>query len=53
MPRKIDGSLKERAVRMLREHRQDYPSDTALAEAVAAKLGLVGRRCVGGWSRTT
>jgi transposase InsO family protein len=45
MPRKIDSSLKERAVRMLRDHRQDYPSDTALAEAVATKLGL-GRETV-------
>ena len=48
MPRKIDSSLRERAVRMLREHRQDYPSDTALAEAVATKLGL-GRETVRRW----
>jgi hypothetical protein len=47
MPKKIDASLKEWAVRMLRDHRQDYPSDTALAEAVATKVG-VGRETVAG-----
>lgn len=34
MPKRIDPALKERALRMFAEHRQDYPSDTALAEAV-------------------
>ncbi len=48
MPKKIDASLKERAVRMLRDHRQDYPSDTALAEAVATKFG-VGRETARRW----
>jgi transposase-like protein len=33
---------------MFAEHRQDYPSDTALAEAVAAKLG-VGRETARRW----
>src|SRR3954463_2453119 len=42
MPKKIDPAVKERALRMLADHRQDYPSDTALAEAVAKKVG-VGR----------
>jgi transposase-like protein len=48
MPRKIDGSVRERALRLLAEHRQDYPSDTALAVAVATKLGL-GRETVRRW----
>ena len=48
MPRKIDTSVKERALRLLAEHRQDYPSDTALAVAVATKLGL-GRETVRRW----
>lgn len=33
MPKKIDAAVKERAVRMFAEHRQDFPSDTALAES--------------------
>jgi transposase-like protein len=33
---------------MLAEHRGDYPSDTALAVAVAGKLG-VGRKTVRRW----
>ena len=33
---------------MFSDHRQDYPSDTALAEAVAKKLGSGGRRREGG-----
>ena len=48
MPRKIDTSVKERALRLIAEHRQDYPSDTALAVAVATKLGL-GRETVRRW----
>jgi hypothetical protein len=35
MPKKIDTAVKERALRMFADHRQDYPSDTALAEVVA------------------
>ena len=48
MPKKIDAAVKERALRMFAEHRQDYPSDTALAEAVASKLG-VGRETARRW----
>ena len=48
MPGKIDPAVKERALRMISDHRQDYPSDTALAEAVATKLG-VGRETVRRW----
>jgi transposase len=48
MPKKIDPALKERALRMFAEHRQDYPSDTALAEAVAKKVG-VGRETARRW----
>src|SRR3954466_9513231 len=39
MPRRVDPAIKERALRMFVEHRSDYPSDTALAEAVAKKVG--------------
>jgi transposase len=48
MPTKIDPAVKERALRMIADHRQDYPSDTALAEAVAGKVG-VGRETVRRW----
>jgi transposase len=48
MPKKIESAVKERALRMFAEHRQDYPSDTALAEAVANKVG-VGRETARRW----
>lgn len=48
MPKKIDAALKERAMRMFADHRQDYPSDTALAAAVAKKVG-VGRETARRW----
>ena len=48
MPNKVDPAIKERALRMFVEHRQDYPSDTALAVAVAKKLG-VGRETARRW----
>jgi len=48
MPKKIDASVKERALRLLADHRQDYPSDTALAEAIAGRLGI-GRETVRRW----
>jgi transposase len=48
MPRKIDTSVKERALRLIAEHRQDDSSDTALAVAVATKMGL-GRETVRRW----
>jgi transposase len=48
MPSKIDPAVKARALRMVEDHRKDYPSDTALAEAVASKVG-VGRETVRRW----
>lgn len=48
MPKKIDTAVKERALRMFADHRQDYASDTALAEAVAKKLGI-GRETARRW----
>ena len=57
MPKKISPEVKARAVRMVAEHQQDYPSVTAAAAAVAKQLGLgretvrqwVARRSRGGW----
>lgn len=40
MPKRIDPAVRERALRMFADHRQDYPSDTALAAAVASKIGV-------------
>jgi transposase len=48
MPSKIDPAVRARVLRMIAEHRGDYPSDTALAEAVASKVG-VGRETVRRW----
>ena len=48
MPKKVNPELRARAVRMVQEHQQDYPSPTAAAQAVARQLGLVGRRCAAG-----
>jgi transposase len=48
MPKRIDAAVRERALRMFLEHRRDYPSDTALAEAVAKKVG-VGRETARRW----
>jgi transposase len=48
MPKKIDAALKERALRIFAEHRHDYSSDTALAVAVASKLGI-GRETARRW----
>ena len=48
MPKKINPEVKARAVRLVTEHRQEYPSDTAAAAAVAKQLGL-GRESVRRW----
>ena len=48
MPKKIDQEVKARAVRLVRDHREEYPSATAAATAVAEQLG-VGRETVRRW----
>jgi transposase-like protein len=49
MPKKIDPAVKERAVRLVREHRSEYPSLTAAAEAVARQERL-GKETVRRWA---
>lgn len=49
MPKKIDDQLKARAVRLVTEHQQEYPSLTAAATAVARQLG-VGKESVRRWA---
>jgi transposase-like protein len=48
MPKKINPELKARAVRMVQDHQEDYPSVTAASQAVAKQLGL-GRETVRRW----
>ena len=49
MPKKIDGELKARAVRLVRDHRGEYSSLTAAATVVAKQLG-VGKESVRRWA---
>jgi transposase-like protein len=48
MPKKIDQKVKERCVRQVLDHLQEYPSLTAAAEAVAKREG-VGKESVRRW----
>ncbi len=48
MPKKIDDELKARAVRLVTEHRGEYPNLTAASLAVAKQLG-VGKESVRRW----
>src|SRR5699024_2763858 len=50
MPKKIDDELKARAVRLVTEHRQKYPTLTAACQAAARKVG-VGKESVRRWVR--
>lgn len=40
MPKKIDPALKERAVRLVRGHRAEYPSNAQAVVAVARQEGV-------------
>ena len=48
MPKKIDFALRDRLVRLVREHRSEYPSLTAASAAVARQVG-VGHESVRRW----
>ncbi len=48
MPKKIDPALRERAMRLVREHRSEYSSTTEAAVAVGRQLG-VARESVRRW----
>jgi transposase len=50
MPKKIDEQLKERAVRLVTEHQQEYPNLTMACAAVARQVG-VGKESVRRWVR--
>ncbi|MQW77993.1 transposase [Nocardioides sp. dk4132] len=48
MPKMIDPALKERAVRLVLEHRAEYPTTTAAVHAVAKQVG-VGKESLRRW----
>lgn len=48
MPKKIDPALRKRAVRLVLEHRGEYPSTTAAVAAVARQVG-VGHESLRRW----
>jgi transposase len=39
---RFSGEVRERAVRMVREHRGDYPTEWAAIVSIAAKIGCTG-----------
>ncbi|HMT91105.1 MAG TPA: IS3 family transposase [Dermatophilaceae bacterium] len=49
MPKKIDPAVKERALRMVSEHRSEYASLTACCDQVGRRLGL-GKETVRRWA---
>jgi transposase len=48
VPKKIDAKVKERCVRLVLDHLQEYPTLTAAAQAVARREG-VGKESVRRW----
>ena len=48
MPKKIDAELKARAVRLVMEHRAEYPTTTAAVLAVSKQVG-VGKESLRRW----
>ena len=51
MPTKYDPNTKAKAIRLVREHRGDYPLEYAAITAVARRLGMTPRRCASGCAR--
>ena len=45
------GELRERAIRLVREHRGEYPSEWAAIQSVAAKLGVTAPETLRKWIR--
>ena len=50
-PSKYPTELRERAVRMVIESRQDYENETAAMRSVAAKLGITSLESLRKWIR--
>jgi len=51
MPRQYPQELRERAVRMVLEHRADYPTEWAAMKSIAAKLGIGTAESLRTWVR--
>jgi transposase len=51
MPKQYPRELRERAVRLVAEHRDDYPTEYAAIRSVAAKLGIATPESLRKWIR--
>jgi transposase len=51
MPKQYPRELRERAVRMVIEHRGDYESEYAAIRSIAAKLGIATPETLRQWVR--
>ena len=45
---KFSAEIWERAVRMVREHRDEYPSQWSAIESIAPRIGCAGQTLLGG-----
>jgi hypothetical protein len=43
MPSKYDEQIREKAVRLVRDHAEDYPTEWAAIKAVSGRLGMNAR----------
>ena len=51
MPKQYPKELRERAVRLVAEHRSDYDSEYAAIRSIAAKLGIANAETLRQWVR--
>ena len=51
MPKQYPRELRERAVRLVAEHRADYETEYAAIRSVAAKLGIASPESLRKWVR--
>lgn len=51
MPKQYPRELRERAVRLVLEHRSEYETEYAAIRAVAAKLGIALAKSLRKWVR--
>ena len=50
-PSRFSTEVRERAVRLVREHGPEHPSEWAAIGSVAEKLGVATKRCAAGCGR--
>lgn len=53
MPKQYPSELRERAVRLVIEHRGDYQTEYAAIRSIAAKLGIATPETLRSWVRQT